>query len=132
MRLGTASRCRHKEQAPSRFAQNGRQDASVSRQAQLGVVVRVARDGRKLALKVGDECDLGPTKVGVWPARQSEQSTPVRQPRRRLKELYIAAEEYIPLSAPSVDSHQTLPDIPCMQFATDNRFPVGRQRRRTP
>src|SRR5438128_11236154 len=91
--------------------------------------MRIARDGRKLALRVGDYCDLGSTIIGAWPTRQSEQPTAVRQPRRRLKELYITAEEHFLLSAPGVDSHQTLPDIRCMQFAADNRLPVGRPSR---
>lgn len=126
MRLRAGAGGRKHEQAPPLLAQNRCQYATIRRDAQIGVVICIARNRRNQAVRVGDQRDLGSLVIGTRPARQSEQPPPVRQPRWRLKELLAAAEEHLLPRAGDIDRDQALPDIGRMQLTTDNHLSVRR------
>ena len=63
--LGTGSGSGHHEQVPAVFAQNRRERMSSSRNAEIHVSVGIAGDGRQLAIRIGDERDLGLIEIGT-------------------------------------------------------------------
>lgn len=119
-KLAAACAARHHVEVESCFAQNRSQVTAIGGKARFGVIIGIASDGARFAIRIRDKNDLA-----VLELRQAQQAAPIWQPDRALDEVVVPGGKQTPLGSGHVDRDHAAEGIPGLKRPTDDGLAVG-------